>query len=137
MITHEAMLKTPEKRTVATEKVSVSYQEGDQPTLGIAFCKKDGTQRFAPYSFLTAVDFHGKGELVFCFTHWSAIVRGEELRPLWEAVQEGRLALVRELDKSPAGAEPWVHELIFAESDSERSLFTLPFPQGTPADSPA
>jgi hypothetical protein len=125
------MLKAPDKRTPATSRVPASYEESDQPRLGIAFWRKDGTRRFASYSFLSAVDFDGDGELIFRFTHWQANVRGEALQPLWEAAQEGRLAQVREIDKSPGPAEPWVRELILADFDLEPSFTTPQFPMNT------
>jgi hypothetical protein len=84
------MLKAPDKRTPVTPKILASYEESDHPRFGIAFWRKDGTQRFATYAFLSAVDFDGDGELIFRFTHWQANVRGEALQPLWEAAQEGR-----------------------------------------------
>jgi hypothetical protein len=125
------MLKAPDKRTPVTPKILASYEESDHPRFGIAFWRKDGTQRFAAYAFLSAVDFDGDGELIFRFTHWQANVRGEALQPLWEAAQEGRLAQVRELDKSPGPAEPWVYELILAEFDFEPSLTNPPFPMNS------
>jgi hypothetical protein len=125
------MLKASDKKPPATPQIPASYEESDHPRLGIAFWRKDGTQRFAAYAFLSVVDFDGDRELIFRFTHWQAKVRGKALQPLWEAAQEGRLAQVRELDKSPGPANPWVHELIFAEFDLEPSLTNPPFHMNT------
>jgi hypothetical protein len=113
------MIKTFDTRTTAAAQQPACYVESDAPSLGIAFCRKDGTQRFAPYSFLSSVDFNGHGELVFRFDTWSASVRGEALQPLWKALREGCLAQVNELDRPSIGGEPSVFKLIFVDAEPD------------------
>jgi hypothetical protein len=86
--------------------------------MGITFCRKDGTQRFASYAFLATVDFDGRGEMIFRFTAWTATVRGETLQALWDALREGCLALVRESDRPDPSEQPWVREITFNEINS-------------------
>ena len=125
------MLKATDKKVTAATRHHACYEESTLPSLGITFCRKDGVQRFAPLSFLSAVDFGGKGELIFRFTTWTATVRGVSLQPLWKAVRDGCLTEVRELDRSPGPAAPWVREIVFADAnaDAETSFTGPAFPE--------
>ena len=124
------MLKSADKKATAAPQRHACYEESAQPSLGITFCRKDGVQRFVPFSFLSNVDFDGNGELIFHFTTWSATVRGENLQPLWKAVRDGCLTEVRELDRAPDATAPWVREIVFADSnaDAETSFTGPAFP---------
>jgi hypothetical protein len=123
------MIKASDKKTTAAAQHPSCYEKNDQPSFGIAFCRKDGTQRFALYSFLSALDFDGKRELIFRFASWIAYVRGEALSPIWNAVQEGNLAQVREVNRTCHKSEPWVRELILVETEAVQPLTGLPFPE--------
>ena len=123
------MIKTADNRVTTTREHAASYEESAQPPLGLIFCRKDGAQRLAVYSFLSAVDFDGKGEMSFHFTTWKAIVRGERLEPLWQSIQEARLSKVRESEHAIKPNEPWVRELTFAEIGAEAALPGPAFPE--------
>ena len=116
------MIKTADKKAPEVPLRHASYEESTTPSMGITFCRKDGTQRFASYAFLAAVDFDGKGEMIFRFTAWTATVRGETLLALWKAVQEGCLTLVQETDRTHPAEAPWVREITVSESDSDVDL---------------
>jgi len=113
------MIKTADKKATEIPAHHASYEESATPSMGITFCRKDGTQRFASYAFLATVDFDERGEMIFRFTAWNATVRGENLQALWNALREGCLALVRESDRAHCAEEPWVREITFSESDSD------------------
>ncbi len=116
------MIKTADKKATEVPLRYASYEESTTPSMGITFCRKDGTQRFASYAFLATVDFDGRGEMIFRFTAWTATVRGETLQALWKALREGCLALVRETDRTHPAEEPWVREVTFSESDSDADM---------------
>ncbi len=109
------MIKIAEKKDSLVPHHNASHEESIQPSLGITFCRKDGSQRFAPYSFLSTVEFVAAGELIFRFTSWSATVRGETLQPLWKAVRAACLLEVRESRQTSDSTTPTVREIIFAD----------------------
>jgi hypothetical protein len=115
------MIKTADKKAPAVP-LDPCYEEDTQPCLGITFCPTDSMQRYAPYAFLSTVDFDGRGEMIFRFTSWTATVRGENLQALWKAVREGCLTLVRERNRTSSTEEPWVREIAFSEADSDADL---------------
>lgn len=117
------MIKFIEKKAAPTTTPAACCIISNQPSLGIEFVKKDGERRFAPYSFLVRADRIANGEMKFHFTSWEVILRGDALQPLWEAVCEGCLSQVRELDQVREADGPWVHELVFRESIQD-----FPFP---------
>lgn len=88
------MMKSKVK-TSNSERLPSCFAESDAPS-GIAFEKADGTKRFAPYSFLSCVDFDEGGELVFRYTFGTITVRGEALESLWNALCRGTLNRVNE-----------------------------------------
>jgi hypothetical protein len=109
------MIKIADKKDGFAPQHNASYEETVQPSLGITFCRKDGVQRFAPYSFLSTVEFVATDELIFRFTSWSATVRGETLQPLWKAVRAACLLEVRESRHASDSVTPTVREIIFAD----------------------
>jgi hypothetical protein len=108
------MIKIADKKDSPVPPHNASYEESIQPSLGITFCRKDGSQRYAPYSFLSTVEFAANGELIFRFTSWSATVRGETLQPLWKAVRTACLLEVCESRHASDSITPTVREIIFA-----------------------
>lgn len=120
------MIKASDRKTTRSE--SVCYEESSEPALGIAFEKRDGTRRFAPYAFLSAVDYDGKGEVTFHFSIGLIIARGESLDPLWRAACNGQLVRVCECDKPSASETTWVRELDFSDVNQEPQLNLPPLP---------
>jgi hypothetical protein len=123
------MIKAADNRVATPREHAASYEESAQPPLGLIFCRKDGAQRLAVYSFLSAVDFDGKGEITFQFTTWKAIVRGERLEPLWQSIQDARLSKVRESEHAIKPNEPWVRKITFAALGAEAALPGPAFPE--------
>lgn len=120
------MPKTSRSTTLPTPSC---YEAVPNTTLGIAFEKQDGTKRFLPWSFLSAVDFNTPDELVFTFASGVVIVRGQTLGALWKAACKGELARVWE-SENPAHSEAvWVRELVFAESEPDSASSLPPFPR--------
>lgn len=113
------MIKTADKKAAAVPLDHPCYEETPQPCLGITFCPNDSIQRFAPYAFLSTVDFDGKGEMIFRFTSWTATVRGENLQAIWKAIREECLTLVREQDRTSSTGEAWVREVAFSDVDPD------------------
>ena len=67
------------------------------------------------------MDFES-GEMIFRFTTWTAIVRGERLEPIWKALKEACLSQVQEINQPTSSTEPWVLDLGFAAIDEARPL---------------
>jgi hypothetical protein len=90
---------------------------------------KGGTMRFAPSSFLSAVDFDGSGALVFRYTFGTITVKGKALRPVWDALREGTLCRVCENHADSSSEDPSVDAI--AVSDFAQAQQNEPvFPEG-------
>jgi hypothetical protein len=91
------MLKSSERKHTTAPAHQTCFETSEQtPASGISFEKKGGTKRFAPCSFLSAVDFDGSCALVFRYTFGTITVKGKALSPLWEALCQGTLSRVCE-----------------------------------------
>ena len=120
------MLKSSE-RTPANAKTGNScFEKGEHgPELGISFEKKDGTKRFASYSFLSAVDFHDPDELVFRYTFGTVTIHGRTLQPIWDVLRQGSLVRLCEAGDISSG-EPSIKTITvtdFAEDTHAEPRF--------------
>jgi len=93
------MIKSSERKNTNPSASQSCFEKSDHgPELGISFEKKDGIKRLALYSFLSAVDFDGSGELIFRYTFGTIMVRGKALQPLWEHLRKGTLIRVCQVE---------------------------------------
>ena len=90
---------------------------------------KGGTKRFAPSSFLSAVDFDGSGALVFRYTFGTITVKGKALRPVWNALREGTLCRVWENQAISPSEDPSV-DTIAVEDFTDTQQNEPEFPEG-------
>src|SRR5262245_9239125 len=119
------MIKSKEKPSVPNSH-SPCFAESEVAS-GIAFEKSDGTKRFAAHSFLSSVDFDGKGELVFRYSYGTVTVSGQGLQPLWTALCDGTLARV--IERATESADQTAISIHAIEiRDEELRTETLPFP---------
>jgi hypothetical protein len=109
------MIKSKDK-TSASSRHSACFAENEAAS-GIAFEKGNGTKRFAPYSFLSSVDFDGAGELVFRYTFGTITVRGQALESLWNALCRGTLVRVNEQTGESATQDVILIQAIVIEDD--------------------
>jgi len=109
------MIKAPDRNAGPSEPLC--YEESSEPALGIVFEKRDGPRRFAPYAFLSAMDYNGKDELRFHFSIGAIVVRGNRLEPLWRAACKGDLARVWEGEKPCSPEASWVREVSFTNAE--------------------
>ena len=82
--------------------------------------------RFAPSSFLSAVDFDGSGALVFRYTFGTITVKGKALRHVWDALREGTLCRVCENHAVSSSKDPSVDTIAvadFAEAQQNEPVF--------------
>jgi hypothetical protein len=89
------MIKNQDKRSDTRDGNRSIFIE-NKSALGIAFEKSNGTKRFVPAPFLSAIDYNGNDELVFRYPFATITVKGSGLRPLWDAARQGILATVIE-----------------------------------------
>ena len=85
--------------------------------------------RFAPSSFLSAVDFDGSGALVFRYTFGTITVKGKALRPVWDAVREGTLCRVCENHAASSPEDPSVNTIALVDFTDARQNEPV-FPEG-------
>jgi len=112
------MIKSSERKNTNSSANQPCFEKSEHgPELGISFEKKDGTKRFALYSFLSAVDFDGSGELIFRYTYGSITMKGKALQPLWEHLRKGTLIRVCEAE-SHLPESPSISEITFAEKET-------------------
>jgi hypothetical protein len=123
------MIKAPDRKP--TTSTAACFEEASESVLGIVFEKRDGPQRFAPYAFLSAVDYNGRDELTFHFSIGEIIVRGKGLETLWRAACQGELARVWESEKPSTLEAAWVRELYFYDADQEPDIQVPPFPSAS------
>ena len=98
------MLKSSERTPANAKAGNPCFEKGEHgPELGISFEKKDGMRRFAPYSFLSAVDFHGPDELVFRYTFGTVTIHGTALQPVWDVLRHGSLVRLCEAGDISSG----------------------------------
>ena len=121
------MLKSSERK-LANQPISQPCFEvtGQPPASGISFEMKGGTMRFAPSSFLSAVDFKGSGALVFRYTFGTITVKGKALRPVWDALREGTLCRLCENRAVSSSEDPSVDTIAladFAEAQQSEPVF--------------
>lgn len=109
------MLKTSERKAPNPPANNPCFEKSEHgPELGISFEKKDGTKRFAHYSFLSAVDSDGPEKLVFRYTFCTVIIQGRSLQALWKTVCQGSLSRVCEAD-SLSSCEPFINTITIAD----------------------
>ena len=120
------MLKSSERNSANAKTGNPCFEKGEHgPELGISFEKKNGTKRFTPYSFLSAVDFHGTDELVFRYTFGTVVIRGRKLEPVWDILRQGSLVRLCEAGDI-ASSEPSIETIIvtdFAEDSQAEPEF--------------
>ncbi len=121
------MLKTSERKS--TSPTPTCYDEAPNPAFGITFEKQDGTRRFVPYAFLSALDFDGSGELAFTFSSGVVTVRGNALGALWKAACKGDLARVWEGEQPPERKAAWVREIALGEAEPDPNPSLPAFPR--------
>jgi hypothetical protein len=97
------VIKSNERKNTNPSDSQPCFEKSEHgQELGISFEKKDGTKRFALYSFLSAVDFDGSGTLVFRYTFGTFTIRGRALQAVWEALRQGALSRVCEGGAAPS-----------------------------------
>jgi hypothetical protein len=113
------MIKSSERKHINPSASRPCFEKSDRgPELGISFEKKDGAMRFALYSFLSAVDFDGTGELVFRYTFGPITVKGKALQPLWEHLRTCTLVRVCESESLLPSEAPSISEITLADLDA-------------------
>ena len=133
------MLKSSERNSANAKVGNPCFEKGEHsPEFGISFEKKDGTKRFAPLSFLSAVDFHGPDELVFRYTFGTVAIRGRKLEAIWDILRQGSLVRLCEAGDISSG-EPSIETITvtdFAEDSHAEPRFPVehsPDESGAPA----
>jgi len=112
------MIRSSERKSTNPRAENPCFEKSEHgPELGISFEKKDGTKRFALYSFLSAVDFDGSGTLVFRYTFGTITVKGKALQSLWEHLCACTLVRVCEAE-SLSSEGPLISEITFAEAET-------------------
>lgn len=88
---------------------------------GITFELRSGCQRFGPLAFLSWVDFNSPNEIVFYYPNRTVILRGTGLIPIWDCVQKGNLALVRESPEN-SDHQTRIDTIVIQEPEAEKEL---------------
>ena len=97
------MIKSSERKNTNPSASQSCFEKSDHGLeLGISFEKKDGSVRFALYSFLSAVDFDGSEKLVFRYTFGTVTIQGCTLQPIWKILRQGSLARISEGGNIPS-----------------------------------